>query len=250
MKKLLLTLTLIVSVLGLSAQGFQVLYEGEAIESGHTFYVYGDGSAIGVDPGGELVIEFNVVALEDVSLMGEKVENNVIEGTSNSFCFGDDCYPSTVYVTPRPTFMGTGENKDFSMHYTAEEDYMTVLGMEQSMTYYIYPAEDTDNKFVINIIFKYSLDNVVDFASVEVFSSAYPVPASDFVNFDYSFPSSVSNAMIAVYNMMGQEVLRNDISGIEGKASINVSDLADGIYFYSLIVSGKTEKSGKIVVRR
>ena len=44
--------------------------------------------------------------------------------------------------------------------------------------------------------------------------------------------------------------MRNEINGMSGKASINVSDLTDGVYFYSLIINGKVEKSNKIVVKK
>ena len=117
------------------------------------------------------------------------------------------------------------------------------------MTYYIYEEGDPDNAIVINVIFKYTLDDVESISAIDEFSNAYPMPASDVVNFDYSFNVDV-NAEIAVYNMMGQEVMRNAISGMSGKACLNVSDLTDGIYFYSLIVNGKTEKSSKLVIRK
>lgn len=249
MKKLFLSLIIMVSAMALSAQKFQVLYEGAAIESGQTYYVYGDGSASWGEPGGELLIEFYVTALEDVRLIGEKVENNVVSGTFNYLCFGN-CYSSSIYVTPPVVLSPSGNPELFSMHFQAEEDYTAVAGQEQSMTYYIYPADATDDKFVINVIFKYSLDNTADLASTAMFSEAYPMPASNVVNFDYDLPASTNNAMLVIYNMMGQEVIRHDISGISGKASINVSDLNDGIYFYSFVINGKTEKSSKIVVRK
>ena len=48
--------------------------------------------------------------------------------------------------------------------------------------------------------------------------------------------------------MMGQEVVRQDIN--DSHVSINVSDLTDGIYFYSLIVNNETVKTNKLVVRK
>lgn len=248
MKKLLLTLTMVLSVMALSAQNFQVLYENQPITSGQTFYVYGDGSAAWGVPGDELVIDFYVSALDRVRLIGQKVENNIVEGTMNYFCFGS-CFEPSIYENPEPVQLDpNGDPELFSMHYMAS-DYMAVIGEEQNMTYYLYEASDPDNKFEINVIFKYSLDGVEGNNMVEEFSSAYPVPASDVVNFDYSFNSNVNSAMVAVYNMMGQEVLRGDISSMSGRLSLNVSGLADGVYFYSLVVNGKTEKSSKLVVR-
>ena len=244
MKKLLLSLTLLLSVFALSAQSFQVTDpNGNNVANGATYAVCGDGEA----SWGELNIEFRVTANENVRLIGEKVENNVVENTVNYICFGQ-CLSPTVYVTD-PFPMEAGASEVYSMHYMYSNDINEVLGKEQSMKYYIYAADNPDDKLVINIIFKYSLESVIDNSIVESFSNAYPVPARDFVNFDYSFNSNV-NAEVAIYNMMGQEVLRNSINGVSGKASIDVSDLADGVYFYSLIVNGQTEKSNKLVIRK
>ena len=245
MKKLLLTLSLIVSVLALSAQSYQVTEKetGNIVENGVTYYVFGDGEA----SWGELNIEFNVTTFEHVRLIGEKVENNVVDGTLNYFCWGQ-CLSPLVYVSD-PYDMPADSTDVFSMHYMYQNQIEDVLGMEQSMTYYLYEANNPDDKFTINVVFKYSLNEVENVNDVVEFSNAYPVPACDVVNFDYNFSNSV-NAEIAIYNMMGQEVMRNDINGMSGKASINVSDLADGVYFYSLIVNGVVEKSNKLIIRR
>ncbi len=245
MKKLLLTLTMILSVMALSAQIFTVTEKesGNVVENGASYYIYN----VNGDEAWELAEEFTVTANEDVRLIGEKVEMQVVENSSNFICFGQ-CLLPWIYVSD-PFPMAAGETADFSAHYSYTNFMEEVAGHEQIMKYYIYPANDPDNKFVINITFKFSLNGVEDVNYVSAFSNAYPTPASNVVNFDYSFNAGVSSAMVAVYNIMGQEVLRSDISGTNGKLSINVSDLADGVYFYSLVVNGKTEKSSKLVVR-
>ena len=242
MKKVFFTLLLIASVFALSAQSYTVTLDDEAVENGATYYIYGDGGDMA-----ELNIEFKVTANENVRLIGEKVEIQNVEGASNYFCWGN-CFLSSVYVSD-PVILDAGQFEVFSMHYMYNNEIGDVAGLEQIMKYYLYPANDPDDKFVINVTYKFSLEDVEDINSVAEISNAYPMPASDVVNFDYSFNSDV-NAEIAIYNMMGQEVLRNGISGMSGKASLNVSDLADGIYFYSLIVNGKTEKSNKLVIRK
>ena len=244
MKKLFFTLALLLSVFALSAQSF-VVYDstGEVVENGTSFYIYGDGE----ENWGELKLELSVTALDNVRLIAEKVEGPVVEQTMNYICWGQ-CLDPSVYVS-NPYDMTSGMSDAFSMHYMYTNTIEEVAGLEQIMTYYLYPANNPDDKFTINVTFKYSLANIEDYSSAEVFGNAYPVPASDVVNFDYNFASSV-NAEVAIFNMMGQEVLRSQINGVSGKASINVSDLADGVYFYSLIVNGKTEKSNKIVIRK
>ena len=244
MKKFLFTLALIVSVFALSAQGYVVTdHNGAVVQSGASYYIYGDGAATY----GELNIEFEVTATENVVLIGEKVEEQVVESTMNWICFGQ-CLLPTTYVT-NPNNLPADSTLVFSMHYMYTNEIYDVAGLEQIMKYYIYPESNPDDKFIFNVVFKYSLEDVDDYSSAEVFSNAYPVPAIDVVNFDYNFTSDV-NAEVAIYNLMGQEVMRSSINGMSGKASLNVSDLTDGVYFYSLIVNGVVEKSNKLIIKK
>ena len=247
MKKLFFTLALLISVFALSAQSYTVTLDGAVVENGATYYVYDDGSASWGEPGGEIQIEFTVTANENMRLVGKKTPINLVDGTTTWICFGQCLAPSTTVQETEPYQVTAGEGVLLSGHYMAD-DYMAVLGQAQQITLEIWDASNPDDKFTINVTFTYSLEGIEDYNSVETFSNAYPVPARDVVNFDYNFASS-ENAEVAIYNMMGQEVLRNNISGMSGKLSINVSDLTDGVYFYSLIVNGKTEKSSKLVVR-
>ena len=249
MKKLIFTLVLLLSVFALSAQSFIVTEKesGNVVETLSTYYVWGDGSEFSWGyPGGQLEAEFKVEATDNIDIVCAKFENNDIPGTTNDLCLGA-CYTPTTTVTP-PKPMAQGEIWDFSVHYQAE-DYLTVLGQQKSMTYHLYDNNNPEVIFVLNVFFMYSYESINDYSSAEVFSNAYPMPARDVVNFDYNFATSVIGE-VAIFNMMGQEVMRSEISGMQGKASINVSDLADGIYFYSLIINGKTEKSNKLIIRK
>lgn len=243
MKKLLLALTMILSVMSLSAQDFTVTKDGAVVENGASYNLVGQGNTAWE----EFILGFEVTTNADMGLIAEKVELQVVEGTNNSICLGL-CYSPSVYVSPVVEFTA-GVPQEYSMHYMYNESMESVAGLEQIMQYYLYTETNPDDKFIINITFKYSLDGVEDYSSSAVFSNAYPMPASDVVNFDYNFASNV-DAQIAIFNMMGQEVMRNEINGMSGKASINVSDLADGVYFYSLIINGKTEKSNKLIIRK
>ena len=240
---------MILSVFALSAQRYTVTETGtgNVVESGATYHIWDDGSAAYGYPGGPLQISFDITAIHNCIIIGGKIENNVVPGTTNDFCMGQ-CFMPSVYESPATILEEGGEPLEFSMHYLAD-NYLDVLGQEQSMTYYIYEEGNPEEKFFINVIFVYSLDIIDDYSSAEVFSNAYPMPARDVVNFDYNFATSVIGE-VAIFNMMGQEVMRSEISGMQGKASINVSDLADGIYFYSLIINGKTEKSNKLIIRK
>lgn len=239
MKKLLLSLTMMLAMFAASAQNFTVteMESGNVVENGASYVVYGLGN-----DWNEMQIEFNVTPNENMRIVAKKIENNVVEGSLNYFCFGQ-CLSPMVYAD---TVQATGgEAMLFSAHYMADGDYTLLLGQEQSMTYELFNLANPDVKFVINVTFKYSLDGVEEVAAENVIS-AYPTPATDVINFDYNVNGS---AAIVIYNMMGQQVMRNEISGQNGTLSMNVSDLGSGVYFYSLVVNGRTEKSSKLVIR-
>jgi len=239
MKKLLLSLTMVLAMFAASAQNFTVteMESGNVVENGANYVVYGLGN-----DWNELFIEFNVTPDENMRIVAKKIENNVVEGSLNYFCFGQCLAPMMYADTVQTT---AGEAMLFSAHFMAEEDYTLLLGQEQSMTYELFNLANPDAKFVINVTFKYSLYGVEEVAAENVIS-AYPTPATDVINFDYNVNGS---AMVVIYNMMGQEVMRNEISGQNGTLSMNVSDLGSGVYFYSLVVNGRTEKSSKLIVR-
>ena len=226
MKKLFFTLSLILAVFALSAQEFQVLdANGNVVENNSSFFVYGDGIEEL-----ELNLAFTV----------KNISNNVIGLIAEKETIQDEA----------------GDEKEWSFHYTPFP-YDTVTMMynydepifgTQIMKYSLYTISNPEDKLIVEVSFMYSPDGVEVITNVEEFSNAYPMPANSVVNFDYSFNTSV-NAEIVIYNMMGQKVMARDINGMQGKASINVSDLTDGVYFYSLVVNGKTEKSSKLVVR-
>ncbi|MBO7459588.1 MAG: T9SS type A sorting domain-containing protein [Bacteroidales bacterium] len=247
MKKLFFTLALILSVMSLSAQKFTITEKesGNVVENGATYYVYGSGY---YGEGSELLIEFDFTSNTAISVIGRKTPTNIIEGTYTYICFGSCLAPTTGVQETTPNMLEADSTMTLSGHYMAD-DYMAVLGQEQYLTLEVWDEETPEETFIINVIFKYSLDGVEDNNAVTEFSNAYPMPAIDVVNFDYNFASS-ENAEVAIYNMMGQEVLRNSISSMSGKLSINVSDLSDGVYFYSLIVNGVVEKSNKLIIRK
>ena len=238
---------MVLAMFAASAQNITVTEKetGNVVENGATYLVFGDGSELWGEIGGEMQIEFNVTANENMRVVARKTPNNpIVEGTSTWLCFGQCLAPSTGVQETNPEEMTAGNPMLFSGHYMAD-DYTMVLSQEQRVTFELWNAANPDEKFVINVIFKYSLYDVAEVAAQNVIN-AYPTTATDVVNFDYNVNG---RAMVVIYNMMGQEVMRNDLNGMSGKLSMNVGDLSEGVYFYSLVINGKTEKSSKIVIK-
>ncbi|MBL7766995.1 MAG: T9SS type A sorting domain-containing protein [Chitinophagaceae bacterium] len=82
--------------------------------------------------------------------------------------------------------------------------------------------------------------------------NAYPNPASSDVNFDLNFAVSSKNVSIELSNVLGQVLKTNTLGVVSANQNItstmNVSDLAAGLYIYTINANGE-KMSGKIMVK-
>ena len=56
--------------------------------------------------------------------------------------------------------------------------------------------------------------------------------------------------MLTVYNLLGQEVMNQPVSGFHGQVSFAVDDLTEGIYFCNLTVNGRAMKTEKFIIKK
>ena len=113
--------------------------------------------------------------------------------------------------------------------------------------YYAYLADNADDKVCIEIWFGYGASGIDE--NKISFGHAYPNPASFMVPFNYQLPTT-GNVSVSVYNLLGQEVLSQQLDALEGQAALSVADLTDGIYFCNLKVDGRAVKTEKFVVKK
>ena len=77
--------------------------------------------------------------------------------------------------------------------------------------------------------------------------AAYPNPAADQLTISYTL-SAVTNGTITLNNILGQQVDQKTVSGPKGTVILNTSDLADGLYTYTLHTSNGDRGTGKVVI--
>ena len=53
-----------------------------------------------------------------------------------------------------------------------------------------------------------------------------------------------------IYNLLGQEVKRQELNANDGQMSISVSDMQEGIYFCTMLVNGRAWTTEKFVVKK
>ena len=237
-RKSIFTLLLMAIFGYVSAQSLQFEYNGT---------IYQDGSTIVCDTEeyGEFIQYFQVRNLDNVdhNVLLEKEVAQDLEGVMNYFCWGSCYLPETV-VSPRPVTVpaNTLSEEELSVHAMFDEFVFGYIIVKYS----IYDEATPNDRVTVAVKFLKSGEGVNENAAIQL-GQADPNPASSMVHFDYE---NADNATAVVYNLVGQEVLRQELNAIQGKLSISVADLQDGIYFCNLTRNGQALKTVKFVVKK
>ena len=182
---------------------------------------------------------------QDMNILVEKEVLDDIEGCMNYFCWGM-CFSPDIIVSPNPVAVAANsvtEEGALSFHAMFDE---TVFG-KVKVKYYAYEERNPDQKVSIVVVFHRSGAGIGDNAHSMTFGTAYPNPASSQVNFDYSLDGSLC---AVVYNLLGQEVMREQLNANNGRMTLSVADLQEGIYFCTMMVDGRAWSTQKFVVKK
>lgn len=242
MRKSIFTLILLALVGVVSAQSLQLEWNGTVYNNGDAVECTNDEYGVG-----EYIQHMQIRNLTsaDLDVIVEKEVLEDLEGTMNFFCWGL-CFDTAVYVSPRPVVVEANSvsgEAALSFHVMYDEG---VFGKVR-MRYYVYAVDQPDDRIYIDVVFNKSGEGVGENTRPMTMSKAYPNPASSLVHFDYSFDGNLS---AVVYNLLGQEVLRQDLNANNGQMSLSVADLQEGIYFCTMMVNGRACATEKFVVKK
>ena len=242
-KKSIFTLMFLAVIGWVSAQSLRFEWNGHVYSEGETIECTNDEYGFG-----EYIqhLQLRNLTSGDMNVIVEKEVVEDLEGAINFFCWGN-CFSPDIFVSPNPVVIPANSltsEEALSFHVSFDEG---LYGKVQ-MKYSAYDSGNPSERVTINVVFKKSGVGVHESAVVR-FGQAYPNPASSVVNFDYSL-SVNDNASVSVYNLLGQEVKSQAVNYLQGRLSISVADLNDGIYFCNLFVNGRAVKTEKFVVKK
>jgi len=245
MKIALLSIVCLTFFSGIFAQSFSLMdTNGVAINAGATIQFLGD-------PAAETIYAYinitnNSAVAKSVSVKKVIHEGDTLPLSKNTFCWVV-CYPDTTYISLYPLTIQPGQTSEgFSGDYSPKG----IPGISKIM-YVFFDVDNRNDSVAVVVEFNASPASVGDdLISLVKFSDAYPNPAINTVNVDYTIPESVNEATIAITNMLGSKVKEVTLSNLSGKVQIPVFDLINGIYFYSLMADDQLILTRKFVVRR
>ncbi len=181
----------------------------------------------------------------NVKVIRKRIE--LIGESEDYFCWGA-CYPPFLDTAGTTILINAGAqsaDEDFTGHYTING----AIG-ESMVEYTFYDVADINDQKKVVAIFNTAPDGIDEsiLNNIKV-SEAYPNPATNFVDFDYSLPHEVKNASVKIMNILGSVVKEQQFTDNSGKLRINVSDINGGVYFYTLVVNGEIYKTEKLIVK-
>jgi len=244
MKKLLLIFIIaLLSTTYLSAQSLSLSWEGKVLPDTVTVLVDASNTESTIF---HAIINNNSANILTVNCVRTNVE--IIEGTINSFCFETTCYSPFIDTATRQLAIpaeSSSAEEDFKGEFFANEN----LGIS-IVKYRFYDFNNVDD--YTEVVVKYLSSPTAieeDIAKNISLSNAYPNPAINTVNLDYSFDIRFSTASLKIVNLLGSVVKEVEMDQNNSRLSLNVSDMTSGIYFYSVVVNNEIIQTKKLVIR-
>jgi len=243
MKKLLLSLTIVLLTINFAkAQDLTLTHEGNPI--GDTIMIWGDPSDF------ELVLYANLHnnTDRDMNIKVSRQEISMVEGALSQICWAGLCYSPSTDVSPNYQLVAAGgmsADEDFSGHYLPNGQIGTSL-----VEFTFFNMDDQSISVSVVVKFWASPEGIAEDAMQGgSISDIYPNPASNYVNLDFDLTPSVKQAKVRVVNILGSVVKEADIVKGTNQLKLDVSDLNNGVYFYSILINGETYKTKKLVIR-
>lgn len=247
MKKTLLLFTLVAAAFASTfAQNLHLSSDGVKL---------GDTVTIWVDPLQDALIDYSMAIHNNTnSGMNVQVARQIITPLTDmqfSFCVGAICYgPDTdscgadvyQYVPEN----GASDQNEFKVTYYTSQMVGTAI-----VKYNVYDKDNPADS--VNIFVQYAAypAGIAEEAMMGgTVSEIYPNPASTFVSIDYQLTSKVNSAQVKVFNMLGSTVKETNLQLGSDKVRMDISDLNNGVYFYSVLINGDVYSTKKLVVRK
>jgi hypothetical protein len=183
---------------------------------------------------------------QDLNLFVRRIINSEVPLSSNAFCFGIQCYGTSIDTSVYETLITPG-----AMDISFLGDYYPNLqsGLT-SLTYEFFDNRNGFGSITAQLTVNYLVSPLglgTELKSFDI-SAAYPNPSSFSTSIEYSIPIG-SNGKIILRNLLGSVVREVSLEKSDGRAVINTSDLKDGLYFYSISLNNKIEVTRKLVIK-
>ena len=170
----------------------------------------------------------------------EKVIIDTALGTQNYFCWGEECYGPSQYVSSSFNNLNPGEsdNIDFGGYYNA-----FCSNAPATIRYCFYPVSNPGDRTCIDITYN---GNLTSFSTLKSNSfSIYPNPSNDIINISLSKDEIKE---IIIFNVYGEKITQKNLI-IESNLKVDLSDYSNGTYFIVAINNDLSKTVKKFILQ-
>ncbi len=240
MKKIYLLLSIIIgfALSNVQSQSIEFYYEDELVE---------DTLRLDVSEGDFRTdyVFFKNISEETRTVKVHLQRIEIAEDAELLMCFNGDCQLGDVTNTSidlEPEVLFT----EFDLQYIYSNSGLSiarvnVIDAETEEVLGSFIAKYRDFSYLTSIKAPSNEDRTL---RVDVF----PNPVTERATIKYNLPSQYNNGKIIIRNMVGNVVRSYDIRG-SGKINLEVCNLANGVYFYSITSNGINLSTKKMIIK-
>ncbi len=164
--------------------------------------------------------------------------------TSNDFCWGMGCYDTLTIVSGYDATIPPGaSDSTFKGTYYPNSQYGTTW-----VRYRFYDKNNTTDSMSVVVAYHVTPTGIAKPVSQQAELNASPNPANGMAAIGYKLAPGSTNASIVISNMLGEKVEEIGLQETQSTVILMTGHYKAGVYFYSLVVDGKTSATRKLVV--
>ncbi|MHC1706390.1 MAG: T9SS type A sorting domain-containing protein [Bacteroidales bacterium] len=196
----------------------------------------------GTDPI-DCYITVNNVTGSNKNVECKKAYLQPVAGSMDYFCWGA-CYPPNTLVGVVPVLIGANQSNstNFSGHYDCQGNTGTAI-----IRYTFWVVGNPMDSVCFNAHFTGCAVGIDETEQLSGLSEPYPNPARETINVRYVVQSK-GNTSLELINLQGSIIQTIALGNLSGTATIDVSELAKGVYFLYLNDKGKILSRKKVLV--
>lgn len=179
----------------------------------------------------------------------KNLRGNVGSSQKVKICIGEQCFDpkrdlAKIKISLKPAEIMTDLYLEFEM------GIVETMG---SFDLIFVNAENIRETFMVEA--RYSVSNPdtkideFDYKDIKL-SDVYPNPSSRIAQLDYQFENPRVKAKITINSFIGNPVAEYELDPERNSLSINVSELKEGIYFYTLFLDNKNIVTKKLQIKK
>lgn len=246
MKKIVTILALSATSLLVKAQSLQLLQLSDSTPVANSYTVNLNAN----DP--QYVFEA-IVKNISANSVSTKVRKTVISTTAGQdmlFCYGSTCYTPATIVSTNAVNIPAGQqmpNGTGTYGIRTEFNNNGIIG-SSTVRYMAYNTADANDTAVFYITYIVSAVGVETFNNNVKALNAFPNPVGNSLAVSYNINRNSVGAEVKIFNIAGSLVKTIPVNPSETSVRFDVSDLQDGVYFYTICINGSNTSTKKLVV--